>query len=131
MKRDELLRTMRRVEHVQDRDGIQWCPSCGQNKEANEPHDLPCEMASAIAWLERLPAGCELVGLLARDGDTFRTPFIAIDVEVARGKWYEIPTRYMNPDDLTKAGSTSRRCPRHGAYERVCQECLDEQRGKR
>lgn len=85
MKRDELLRTIRRVEHVQDRDGIQWCPSCGQNKEANEPHDLPCEMASAIAWLERLPAGCELVGL---------------------DENHSIVRRIDGPDDLTNAGKS-------------------------
>lgn len=88
------------------------------------------KLLEVIAWLERLPAGCDLVGcnpMSELDG----TERAVYDVSAARGNGTRIRAWFVNPDDLTKAASQPRRCPRHGAYERVCQECLDEQRGKR
>lgn len=67
-------------------------------------------LVAALAWLERLPAGCELVGLdgMVRDvgavGGTLPSEPGVYDTEMARGVGRYYRAMFINPDDLTKAG---------------------------
>lgn len=54
MTKNELLELLRKLEHLSNSAANpKFCPRCGQNKKARSgPHDLPCELAAVIAWLE-------------------------------------------------------------------------------
>lgn len=110
MKRDTLLDTMRRLaqsSQVPEDSGdgdYQGCPWCGQEvpngpchyDETEDVLHLPeCKIGQAIRWLERLPAGCELVGFRP-DGQ------VVYDFGVVRGSPFEKHVWVEHPDDLTK-----------------------------
>lgn len=126
-----------------------------------EFNDWP-ELDKAIAWLERLPAGCELGPICKCHWEAGDSPcplhgeeegeksflekmkevasvvegmpdYAKAGINLSSGQYvtYLGDDEQKLPDDLTKAGNPERRCPRHGSYKGVCQECLNEQRGKR
>lgn len=94
LNRDELLETLRGVAaHVLD---------CG-------PCAFEVDLGRTIAWLERLPPGCELVGLegFAEGrglGETLPPDPVVFRTEAKRGMSFVWRTVFLNPDDLTKAG---------------------------
>ena len=57
--------------------------------------------SAIIAWLERLPAGCELVGF---EPGGHLTASAVYDTELPRGNGFFRQVFRVNPDDLTKAG---------------------------
>ena len=86
MKRDELLAILKMLD----------CPH-GHGEDG-------CSRDHAIAWLERLPEGCELVGI-DTDSDPRGRGFV-YDTGANRGNGSWVHIMVINPDDLTKAGKS-------------------------
>lgn len=84
MKRDEVLSYMK---HVRQR-----LIACDEKVRHQFVDDV-------IAWLERLPEGCELVGMLPNGAGTN-----VLDFDVPRGKSFHMRTWWVNPDDLARGG---------------------------
>lgn len=62
---------------------------------------------AVLSWLERLPAGCELVGLegFAEGrglGETLPPDPVVFRTDAPRGVSFVWRTVFLNPDDLTK-----------------------------
>lgn len=91
MSRDQMLQLLRRCEKANNQDSLE------------QMFKLDADIASAIAWLERLPAGCELAGVWIEDAE----PRAKMHIEYGQtedGEHSLGTFRKVNPDDLTKAG---------------------------